>query len=76
MKLAGSKMFSVITYRKCMKGSGGEDIGCYLSQKSVQDVRIGVVMLLFGTDYVTAAIGMLGIGFIVGDFPVVNRSSG
>lgn len=59
-----------------MKGSGSEDIGCHLSQKSVQDVRIGVVMLLFRTDYVTAAIGVVGIGVIVGDFPVVSRSSG
>jgi len=33
-------------------------------------------MLLFGADYVTAAIGVIGIRVVVGDFPVVSRSGG
>lgn len=68
-----------ITYRKCIKRGregGGRETGRRSSQKSVQDVRVGVVMLLFGADYMTAAIGVVGIRVVVGDFPVVSGSSG
>lgn len=33
-------------------------------------------MLLFGADYVTTAIGVIGIRVVVGDFSVVNGSGG
>jgi len=48
------------------------DTGCRLSQKSVQDVRVGVMVLLFGADYVTATVRVVGICVVVGDFPVVS----
>lgn len=58
-----------------MKEEWGEEIRHRSSQKSVQDVRIGVVMLL-GANYVTAAVGVVGIRVVVGHFPVVSGSGG